>query len=177
MELGAKIRDLRVKNGLTQQELADRAELSKGYISQLETEVTSPSIATLADILQCLGTDLGAFFAAEKSRQVVFDENDMFVTENDDVTITWLVPDSQRNDMEPILVELQDGAKTADEDPHAGEEWGYVLDGIADLHIGDAVYTVKKNMSFYFVPDKVHYVENTHKRPLKFIWVSTPPSF
>ena len=177
MELGAKIRDLRVKNGLTQQELADRTELSKGYISQLETEVTSPSIATLADILQCLGTDLGEFFATEKSRQVVFDENDIFITQNEDMTITWLVPDSQRNDMEPILVELQEWGKTTLEDPHAGEEWGYVLDGIADLHIGDAVYTVKKNMSFYFAPDKVHYIENTHKRPLRFIWVSTPPSF
>ncbi len=177
MELGAKIKDLRVKNGLTQQELADRTELSKGYISQLETEVTSPSIATLADILQCLGTTLGEFFSNESARQVVFDEGDMFVSKNDDVTITWLVPDSQRNDMEPILVELEEGAKTATENPHAGEEWGYVLDGIADLHIGDRCYTVKKNMSFYFAAEKPHYVENTHKRPLKFIWVSTPPSF
>ncbi len=177
MELGTKIKDLRVKNGLTQQELADRTELSKGYISQLETDVTSPSIATLADILQCLGTNLGEFFSNDNSRQIVFDENDMFVNKNEDVTITWLVPDSQRNDMEPILVELEEGARTASEDPHAGEEWGYVLDGIADLHIGEMTYTVKKNMSFYFAAEKAHYIENTHKRPLKFIWVSTPPSF
>ena len=83
MELGAKIKDLRVKNGLTQQELADRTELSKGYISQLETDVTSPSIATLADILQCLGTNLGEFFSGEPSERIVFDENDMFTNDND----------------------------------------------------------------------------------------------
>ncbi|MBP3348001.1 MAG: helix-turn-helix transcriptional regulator [Clostridia bacterium] len=177
MELGAKIKDLRVKNGLTQQELADRTELSKGYISQLETEVTSPSIATLADILQCLGTTLGEFFSNEPSRQVVFAENDMFVSKNDDVTVTWLVPDSQRNDMEPILVELEEGAKTAPHSPHSGEEWGYVLDGIATLHIGDRTYVVKKNMSFYFEAEKPHFIENRHKRPLKLVWVSTPPSF
>ena len=62
MELGEKIKELRNKQGLTQEELADRAELSKGFISQLERDMTSPSIATLEDLLQCLGTTLGEFF-------------------------------------------------------------------------------------------------------------------
>ena len=51
MDIGSKIRELRILNGLTQEELADRSELSKGFISQLENDVTSPSIATLEDIL------------------------------------------------------------------------------------------------------------------------------
>ena len=54
MEIGSKLKELRVLKGLTQEELADRAELSKGFISQLERDLTSPSIATLMDILQCL---------------------------------------------------------------------------------------------------------------------------
>ena len=62
MRIGSKIKELRVLKGLTQEELADRAELSKGFISQLERDLTSPSIATLVDILQCLGTDLKTFF-------------------------------------------------------------------------------------------------------------------
>ena len=44
MEIGKKIRELRMRKGLTQEELADRSELSKGFISQLENDVTSPSI-------------------------------------------------------------------------------------------------------------------------------------
>ena len=62
MDIGNKIRELRIQKGLTQEELADRAELSKGFISQVERDLTSPSIATLMDILQCLGTDLKDFF-------------------------------------------------------------------------------------------------------------------
>lgn len=62
MNIGAKIKELRIAKGLTQEELADRCELSKGFISQLERDLTSPSIATLVDILQCLGTDLPGFF-------------------------------------------------------------------------------------------------------------------
>ena len=62
MEIGRKIKDLRIAKGLTQEELADRSELSKGFISQLERDLTSPSIATLADILQVLGSSLNEFF-------------------------------------------------------------------------------------------------------------------
>ncbi|MDE7233374.1 MAG: helix-turn-helix domain-containing protein, partial [Lachnospiraceae bacterium] len=49
--IGNKIKELRNKKGLTQEELADRCELSKGFISQVENDLTSPSIATLIDIL------------------------------------------------------------------------------------------------------------------------------
>ena len=52
MEIGPKIKRLRLKLGLTQAELADRCELSKGFISLLERDLTSPSIATLTDILE-----------------------------------------------------------------------------------------------------------------------------
>ena len=49
MEIGEKIKELRIERGLTQEELADRAELSKGFISQVERDLTSPSIATLGE--------------------------------------------------------------------------------------------------------------------------------
>ena len=62
MNIGNKIKELRIAKNLTQEELADRAELSKGFISQVERDLTSPSIATLIDILQCLGTNLNDFF-------------------------------------------------------------------------------------------------------------------
>lgn len=61
MDIGNKLKELRVLKGLTQEELADRSELSKGFISQLERNLTSPSITTLMDILQCLGTSIGEF--------------------------------------------------------------------------------------------------------------------
>ena len=63
MDIGQKLKELRVRKNLTQEELADRAELSKGFISQIERNLTSPSIATLMDILQCLGTSTAEFFS------------------------------------------------------------------------------------------------------------------
>lgn len=78
MEIGEKIRRLRILNNLTQEELADRAELSKGFISQLERDLTSPSIVTLMDILQCLGTTPADFFSEKEPEQLVFRKTDYF---------------------------------------------------------------------------------------------------
>ena len=63
MEIGKKIKDLRIAKGLTQEELADRSELSKGFISQLERDLTSPAIAPLTELLQVLGRSLTDFFS------------------------------------------------------------------------------------------------------------------
>ena len=78
MDIGNRLKELRVLKGLTQEELADRSELSKGFISQLERNLTSPSIATLMDILQCLGTTIGEFFTEEPEEQIVFGTQDYF---------------------------------------------------------------------------------------------------
>ena len=66
MDIGNRMKELRIQYGLTQQELADRAELTKGFISQLERNQNTPSISTLLDIIQCLGTTPAEFFADEE---------------------------------------------------------------------------------------------------------------
>lgn len=63
MDIGSKIKRLRQANGLTLEELANRSELTKGFLSQLERDLTSPSVATLEDILEALGTNLQEFFS------------------------------------------------------------------------------------------------------------------
>ena len=62
IDIGDRIKRRRVKLGLTQEELAARTELSKGFISQLERNLTSPSIATLEDICRALGITMAEFF-------------------------------------------------------------------------------------------------------------------
>jgi len=54
MDIGSKLKNLRLKKGLTQEELAERTDLSKGYISQIEHESSSPSMETFFDILEVL---------------------------------------------------------------------------------------------------------------------------
>ena len=178
MDIGAKIRELRVLNGLTQEELADRSELSKGFISQLENDLTSPSISTLEDILQCLGITISEFFAKEEDPvQVVFGEEDFFEKVDEDLKnmTEWIIPNAQKNIMEPIRLTLKAGGQTYPDNPHEGEEFGYVLKGSIVIHVGDYTYKAKAGESFYYKPEKKHYI--TSKKGAELIWVSTPPSF
>ena len=179
MEIGNKLRELRIQRNLTQEELADRCELSKGFISQVERDLASPSIATLIDMLECLGVSLQSFFADDSAEKVVFSPQDMFEKEDDDSgrKITWLVPDAQKNSMEPILLELQPGGKSHVMPPIEGEEFGYVLRGQVTLVIGKRSHTVKKGASFCLHPAAAHHIENTGTKPAAVLWVSTPPSF
>lgn len=178
MDIGSKIRELRILNGMTQEDLADRAELSKGFISQVERNLTSPSIATLMDILQCLGTDVSDFFGQEQEEaQVVFGKEDYFEKYDTELknTIQWIIPNAQKNMMEPILLTLEAGGSTWPDNPHEGEEFGYVLSGSIQITIGNRIIRAKKGESFYFVSDKKHFIAS--KSGATILWVSTPPSF
>lgn len=170
---------MRIEKGLTQEELANRCELSKGFISQLENDLTSPSIATLIDILEILGTNLKEFFSDDRDEKITYTDEDMFETENEDLkySLMWLVPNAQKNMMEPIMITLQPGGQYIEEDPHEGEEFGYVLSGNITLHLGDTKHKVKKGGSFYFKPKANHFISNHGKTMAKVIWISTPPSF
>lgn len=62
MEIGEKLKELRLKKDLTLSELASRSEVTKGFLSQLERDLTSPNVSTLENILEALGTNLQDFF-------------------------------------------------------------------------------------------------------------------
>ncbi|WP_244835219.1 XRE family transcriptional regulator [Clostridium sp. BJN0001] len=179
MNIGEKIKKLRREKQLTQEELANRCELSKGFISQIENNLTSPSITTLIDILEILGTNLTEFFSEHYEEKVTFAENDMFIKENMNLkySIKWLIPNAQKNEMEPILIEIEPGGHYEEEQPHNGEEFGYVLHGTINLHLGKKIYKVKKGESFYYKVKVNHYISNSGKRSAKVLWISTPPSF
>lgn len=177
MELGTKIKRLRLQNNLTQEELADRCELTKGYISQLENELTSPSITTLEDILNALGTTFADFFKDEKEEKVVFTEAEFIEKVADTHKIEWLVPNAQKNEMEPIRVTVEPHTTLEEDVPHEGEEFGYVISGRVWLHIGQAAYCVKKGEVFYFTSDKPHRLENRTNDKAVVLWVASPPTF
>ena len=179
MKIGDRLRRLRLLRGLTQEELADRCELSKSFISLLERDLTSPSLDTLSDLLETLGSDLPTLFRKEDER-LVFGSEDIFVKEDPEGLkgmIKWLIPSAQKNQMEPILVEMAPGGETAGDDPHEGEEFGYVLSGTIRIVLGDRTEKVRKDESFYFRPTAPHKLVNAGKGPCRVLWVSTPPSF
>lgn len=175
--IGEQIRNLRNRNGLTQQELADRTELTKGFISQLERGQVSPSVATLFDLIECLGTTPAEFFRKEEQK-IVFSEDEYFEKIDEaGNSIQWIVPSAQKYQMEPLLVVLQPHGTLEEDKPHTGEEFGFVISGRVNLYLGEKVYLIKAGESFYYTTDQKHYLANPGSRPAKFLWVSAPPEF
>lgn len=124
-----------------------------------------------------MGTDCGEFFANRTRPQVVFSAEDYFLKEDSarKSRIEWIVPNAQRNEMEPIRLTLKKGGSTIPDNPHEGEEFGYVISGSVEVHIGKEKYAVGEGESFYLYPDEEHYISSPAGAEL--IWVSTPPSF
>ncbi|NLL69268.1 MAG: cupin domain-containing protein [Acholeplasmataceae bacterium] len=179
VDIGKKIRELRLGNGLTQEELANRVELTKGYISQLENNLTSPSIQTLYSILEVLGTDVHEFFSLENDVAITYKDEDYytkedFVLKNE---IFWIVPNAQKYQMEPIIIEILPGGQSVIDDPHSGEEFGYVLEGRVTLVYNKKRYPLKRGETFYYLAHKEHYLVNNSNGVAKVLWVSTPPMF
>jgi transcriptional regulator with XRE-family HTH domain len=179
LNIGEKLKRLRMINSLTQEELGNRADLTKGYISQLENDAACPSIATLKDILDVFGVSMQEFFTDPVDTEVVFGAKARVQPTNDGdaVKVELLVPGAQNREMDPALVTLEPGAEMEEQDFHEGEEFGYVLLGRIQVCLDDKVYTVKKDECFFFTSDRRHRVRNIGKGPARILWVVTPPTF
>ncbi|WP_071027130.1 helix-turn-helix domain-containing protein [Peptoniphilus raoultii] len=179
MQIGNKLKELRVANGLTQEELATRSELTKGFISQVERDLTSPSVDSLFDILEALGTSASEFFSKDKNEKIIFNDGDYFEYEDPKLgyLINWIVPNAQKNMMEPTLISLKSGGLSKKVDPFEGEVLGYVLKGRIVLNYGDKKFELKKGETFYFEANRPHFLENKSSFESTVLWISAPPNF
>ena len=179
LKIGERLKKLRMVNSLTQEELASRADLTKGFISQLENDATSPSIATLKDIIDVFGISMQEFFSEETDQDIVFgkDARVQATDDGDSVKVELLVPGAQNREMDPVLVTLEPDGEMDEQPIHEGEEFGYVISGKVQLRLDDKLYTVEKGECFYFASDRRHTVKNVGKGAAKLLWVVTPPTF
>jgi transcriptional regulator with XRE-family HTH domain len=176
--LGERIRMSRQAKALTQEELASRAGLTKGFISQVERNLTSLSVESLLGILDALDQKASTFFDEAFHEKIVFRADDRVELEKEHVaSFQILVPAAQNRLMDPALLALDAGEKTEDEEPHEGEEFGFVLSGGIEVTLGVKTYKVRKGECFYFKASKKHYLANRRKMRALVLWVSSPPNF
>ncbi|UCF32024.1 MAG: cupin domain-containing protein [bacterium] len=179
MKVGQRIKRLRVANNLTQDELALRSDLTRGFISLVERDRTSISIEALAQILDVLGTTLSEFFRQLEEQKVVFTVDDRVRVDREDEEeiIELLIPGAQQHLMDPALVSIEPDKSAVDEG-HEGEEFGMVLEGRVILEIeGSGTYRLEKGECFYFPADRPHRLFNPGRKTAKILWVVSPPMF
>lgn len=200
IDLGQKLKAVRTRKRVTLQQVADAANLSKSFISQVEAGAANPSIGSLKKIAQGLGIPLGALLDDERTpalaptvasappdgqprdrtREVQIvrrDRRKMLVWPGKDAKTYLLTPDLQRK-LEVIL-DVEEPGHTSGEERycHEGEEFGFVLEGRYEVTVGDQVFVLEEGDSIYYPSDIPHKVRVLGDRPAKTLWVITPPSF
>lgn len=176
MEIGKKIKNLRLKKGLTQEELGERTDLSKGYISQLERDLSSPSLETFFSILEVLGCEPKEFFEIDTHVQkVVYREEDYtsYCEDEKGYHIQWLVHESNEKEMEPIRLILHEKGAFKRFEPSLSETFGYILRGCVKVNLGGRIYEAKQGETIYFQASEEHQILNAHDGITELIIVAT----
>ncbi|HEX2966030.1 MAG TPA: cupin domain-containing protein [Syntrophorhabdaceae bacterium] len=176
--IGERLKMLRQAKSLTQEELAGRAGLTKGFISQVERNHTSLSVESLIGILDALDEKPSAFFDGAFDEKIVFEPKDGVELEMEGVSaFRILVPAAQNRMMDPALLELGPNEKTPEDQPHEGEEFGFVLSGSIELVLGMNTYKLNKGECFFFKAKGKHYIINRRTQKASVLWISSPPNF
>jgi len=178
VKVGERIRNLRLASNLTQEELAERADLAKSFISQLERDQVSIAVDNLLQILTVLNITPAEFFREEVREKVVYSAEDRTaLVDMGPDKFELLIPGGTNRTMEAALVQMLPGQKTYPMKPFQGEAFGFVFKGSVTIRFGAEKYQARAGESFYFSGEREHILENAGGRPAEFLWVTSPPMF
>ena len=180
VSIGAKIRELRSAGGQTLQQVAEGAGCTAAYISQIEHDKVSPSIASLKRIAQVLGVRIVDFFLDESlDGNIVLGPQDWPVVSMPgwSAHIRQMVRGTNSKTMQPFMTEIAPGGGCHEAYSHQGEEFGLVLEGELTLQVNGEQHLVPAGHSFYHSSLQPHAWVNNGVKPCRVIWVVTPPSW
>ena len=175
-----KIRKIRRENNITLKELSERTDLSVSFLSQFERGVSSITLVSLKKIAEALNITMRELFddGPEPDGRFVHRESDgtgIMGLEKKYAGYERLSGRFEGRKLESLLLRMEPLRSDFEPCTHEGEEFGYILSGSVSIHLGSRTYKAKKGESFYFTPDKKHFL--TSKNGAVVLWVSSPPSF
>lgn len=178
MQLGKKIRDMRFRRGLTVQQLAEASGLSKGFISQVENDRTSPSLATLRDLARALDTSVAYLVVEDDPAPHVFRDRDHRAPNGDGAARIEVLSAQPRRNLEMLLATIPPGGGTAtDRGYHAGEECVLCLEGRVQVINGEHRVVLEAGDCCHYDGRTPHTVENAGESPARVVIALTPASF
>jgi transcriptional regulator with XRE-family HTH domain len=182
---GSKIREIRRAKDITIVELANKAQVSKSLISQIEREEVLPSLTTLSKIANSLGVPITEFFEMDQTNlnedNIIVRKNTRkkIVIPNSPLIYELLVPDFKRK-IEFTLINLEPKNAIKDYEltsfAHEGEECLLVLEGKLTFYYGDKVFILNEGDSASFDCSITHKVENNTDKKVSFVTAITPPT-
>ena len=179
MEVGEKIRSLRHKQKISIEQLSAMSGLSKGLISQIERDITGPSVASLWKISKALNVTMNYFFDEyDDLNQIVRkDERKKLIMRKSSRVYELLSPDLKKQ-IEMLMIEIKPNENiSAELISHYGEECGVVIKGTLRIISGDNIYDLQEGDSIYLDSTIPHQYLNMGEELSVSVWAMVPPSF
>lgn len=180
--IGHRIRELRKAHGRTLSDVAGAVGISVSYLSQIERDVSRLPIGMLKKIADELGVHMNWFFHAAAPGPE--DERDVVVRAANRRNLTFtglgiteeLLSPNLSGPLEVLISTIHPGADS-EYYTHEGAEAGLVMEGTLDLWVGERHFVLGKGDSFAFPSTDPHRCLNRGTRPVKVLWVITPPHY
>jgi transcriptional regulator with XRE-family HTH domain len=180
--LGSQLREIRRVKKITLQQLAEQIGKSVGHLSQVERNISQPSLRVLQDISKAIGVQIGYFF--QTSEAIPPEEEGIIVRKNvrkrlnyGNGVVDYLLSPNLRGSIELMLCEFDHGYVSGEPISHEGEEAGVVVQGTFDIWIGDKHFRLSEGDSFTFQSTTPHRFGNNGREQAKVLWVVTPPTY
>jgi DNA-binding transcriptional MerR regulator len=174
--IGARLRQLRLRRGLSLAEVAKSVEISVGFLSAIERSQMSASIGTLRRLARFYKTNILDFFdPAESNRRLVRPKERKVLEAGPGVRMELLAWGNKV--MEPHLFRIAPKAGSGESYTHEGEEFLMVLRGELHLALDSQEFRLKSGDSFYFESATPHRWKNPGRSETWVLWVNTPPTF
>lgn len=186
-DVGARLREIRLQFGLSQRQLADQAGVPHGQISMIETNKSSPSVASLRKILGGFGITMSEFFEPDvtESSQVFFKPNELRdltsqLYQGPEAMRSMLtlrqVGDAKGHGLQILQERYEAGADTGEDMiEHEACEGGIVITGELEITVGDETRVLKAGDAYLFNSRQPHRFRNTSDRTAEVISACTPP--
>jgi transcriptional regulator with XRE-family HTH domain/KaiC/GvpD/RAD55 family RecA-like ATPase len=180
LQIGQQIKDVRMRRGLSQSELAKLVGVTSSTISQVESNLIYPSLPALAKMAEVLSVPVSSLFGAEpiETQRAVFSSSDSIPIRlqdvpSDAVTARVLAPVDYQGKCELKMLEIQPGKKLSHHFfTHKGEELGYLLSGRLQMSLGNSIYEIKTGDALYLCSEIPSQWVNPGPNIAQLLWVS-----
>lgn len=179
--VGARLKELRLQNGLSIRGLAERSGLSHPFISSAEKDLTSPSVSSLKKILDALGVTLTDFFAEKKTiDRIAFYKANELTELADGVSLSYRQVGANLKGAEMLILHERyaPGASTGeDKYHHQAQEGGVIVKGKLLITVGSESRVLEEGDAYYFDSTIPHKMENIADEECVVVSAVTPPTF
>jgi len=180
IDVGGRLRNVRISFGLSQRALARRAGVTNGLISLIEQNRVSPSVSSLKKVLDGVPMTLAEFFTLDMAAapKAFFGAEELTELGNEQVSLRLVAAQRAGRQLTLLHERYAPGAETGDEMlSHRGEEGGVVVKGRIELTLAGVTRVLSAGEAYYFSSHLPHRFKNVGREPCEIISASTPPSF